>query len=152
MKLRLKLAALAAATALVAGVALAAAAPALATNGASLCAIDLKGASQCAYESGGVLVIYTGANSDSFDVPNVQGRITDKTSGQCINVDNASSISMDACNSSSSEQFIGEAGPSGTEQFVSVTEPSECLNDKYYANVVNVTTCSYGNPDQDWYI
>jgi hypothetical protein len=152
MKLRLKLAALASATALVSGVAVAAAGPALATNGAILCVTDLQGYPQCAHEYNGVLEINTDAASDTFDVPNVQGRITDKTSGQCVNVDNKSSISMDACDTSSSEQFIEEAGPSGTAQFVSVTEPTECLNDKYYAGIVNVTTCSYGNPDQDWTI
>jgi hypothetical protein len=152
MKLRLKLAALASATALVSGVAVAAAGPALATDGAILCATDLQGNPQCAHEYNGVLEINTDAASDTFDVPNVQGRITDKTTGQCINVDNATTISMDACNSSSSEQFIEEAGAGGTAQFVPLNYLSECLNDKYYAGVVNVTTCSYSNPDQDWTI
>ncbi len=160
MHLKSKLAAIACALVLAAGVGVVLAGPAAASNGQDLCVLDQELITECAVlqaKAAPGVVVKTSDLTWSWNVPGSSGQISnDGGGGYCMWINsgvNSNEIVLEACNKDPEEEWLAfgacnPAGDCGTEYYNSYYDL--CLNDRYYDLDLNAATCN-GGYNQVWF-
>jgi hypothetical protein len=160
MSPRFKLAAIASAIALGAGLGIAFAGPAAAATNEHICVVYTKVPSQeacaIAYPAihGPVNMDYDIQASPPWDTPSVFGEISVPNYNLCMQFHTNNTIWLNTCTGVSSEEWTAQAGAAkGTTIWFSAYNTSYCLNANPSAKTVNVAKCSTArnNVNQEWH-